>query len=359
MALVDKRTASVIFTLLLFAAAGAFLYGARHTIVAFLFAIFFAYLLDPAVSFLERTKFSRNSRGLAILYVYIVVALLIAAFATFVGPTLVAEGKKFGAALPGLLENVTTGRIAQKIGASRGWSYTTQLKLEQFLSAHRESIVRWASELGARAATLATNAVWIILIPILAVFFLRDGRNFAEAVIEIVERRRQRQFLRGIVDDLNLMLAGYIRAQLVLAAVSLVVYTAVLSVLHVPYAIILGAVGGVLEFIPVMGPLVAAAAIIGTAFLTNYSHLLMVVVFLALWRLVQDYVVAPRVMGGRVELHPLAALFAVLVGGEIAGVIGVYLSIPIMATLRILWRRWHRYAAVEPEPGTLEITTRQ
>ena len=58
----------------------------------------------------------------------------------------------------------------------------------------------------------------------------------------------------------------------------------------------------------------------------------------------RDYVISPRVMGQSMELHPLAAIFGVLAGGEIAGVLGIYLSIPIMASLRIVWRRWRLYA---------------
>jgi predicted PurR-regulated permease PerM len=81
------------------------------------------------------------------------------------------------------------------------------------------------------------------------------------------------------------------------------------------------------------------------AFLANYHHLLVVALFLGGWRLLQDYFTSPRLMGGTLELHPLAVIFAVLVGGEIGGVIGVYLSIPIAAALRIVWRRWQRVYA--------------
>ena len=80
------------------------------------------------------------------------------------------------------------------------------------------------------------------------------------------------------------------------------------------------------------------------AILTGYSHWPLVLLFLILWRVVLDYVISPRIMGASVELHPLAALFGVLAGGEIAGVLGVYLSIPVMASLRIVWRRWRIYA---------------
>ncbi len=78
--------------------------------------------------------------------------------------------------------------------------------------------------------------------------------------------------------------------------------------------------------------------------LTGYSHWVAILIFLIAWRLIQDYAVSPRVMGKTMELHPLAAIFGVLAGGEIAGVLGVYLSIPVMASLRIVWRRWRMYA---------------
>lgn len=81
----------------------------------------------------------------------------------------------------------------------------------------------------------------------------------------------------------------------------------------------------------------------GVAFLTGYSHLLVLFIFLVIWRLLQDYVNSPRILGDKLKLHPLAVLFGVLAGGEVAGVIGVFLSIPVLATIRILWHTWQLY----------------
>jgi predicted PurR-regulated permease PerM len=124
---------------------------------------------------------------------------------------------------------------------------------------------------------------------------------------------------------------------------SLVVYSIGLGVMHVNYAMTLGTAGGLLEFIPVVGPLVAAVMILGIALLLGYQHWIGLIVFLAVWRGIQDYVFSPKIMGERMELHPLAAIFGVLAGGELAGVLGVYLSIPVMASLRIVWHRWRLY----------------
>jgi predicted PurR-regulated permease PerM len=201
-----------------------------------------------------------------------------------------------------------------------------------------------AQRIGIRTAE-AAQQVWVLfLVPILAIFFLRDGGSFHDVLLALVQSRTQREFLQDVFQDLNQMLAQFIRAQLTLAAFSLVAYTAFLSAMRVPYALMLGTAGGAMEFIPVAGPLLAGAVMMVVAVLAGYQHWAFLLLFLLVWRLIQDYVISPRVMGVSVELHPLAALFGVLAGGEIAGVLGVYLSIPVMASLRIVWRRWRIYA---------------
>jgi len=77
--------------------------------------------------------------------------------------------------------------------------------------------------------------------------------------------------------------------------------------------------------------------------LSGYNHVFWLLAFLVIWRGIQDYVSSPRIMGSTLELHPLIVLFGVLAGGEVAGVIGVFLSIPVLATLRILWHTWMLY----------------
>jgi predicted PurR-regulated permease PerM len=344
--IIDRRTVSVLTTILLFVAVGALVYGARSTLIAFLFAIFFAYLLDPAVSFAE-TRLTKGSRGRAILLVYLGLLGLLILWGFLVGPRLAKEARDLGTALPGLLDKLETGQIAHQIGSRRGWSFNTQARLAQFLASHQGTFVNAVGALGKRIASLASHVVWIVLIPILAVFFLRDGRALAESAIQTVDQRSQRQFLRGLSEDIDSLLASYIRAQLTLAAIALIAYVAGMEILRVPYAIVMGTLGGIMEFIPVVGPLVAAAMILGIAFIANYHHLLILLFFLGGWRLLQDYVNSPRIMGSKLQLHHLAVLFAVLVGGEIGGVVGVYLSIPVMSTLRIFWRRYQRYSETQ------------
>jgi predicted PurR-regulated permease PerM len=342
MALIDSRATRILFTVVVFGLGIAFLYAARRTLIAFLFAVFFAYLVDPGVSRIERWT---RGRGSAIAVIYLLIVLALGTFFFFVGPRIGRQAQKLTESLPSLVERVNSGQIVEEIGIEHGLSKTTRDQLSSFLRAHTGDLLKLAQRAGLRVAEAAQESWLLLLIPILAAFFLKDAHTFSRVALSFVNSKAQREFLQGVIDDMNLMLAQFIRAQLTLAALSWVAYSSFLGLLlRVPFALMLGTAGGILEFIPVVGPLVASFLIIGVAVLTGYPHWIIVGVFLIAWRLIQDYVVAPRVMGKTMELHPLAAIFGVLAGGEIAGVLGVYLSIPVMASLRIVWRRWRMYA---------------
>lgn len=341
MALIDGRTTRVLFTVLMFALGLGFLYVARRTLIAFLFAVFFAYLVDPAVSRVQRWT---KSRGIAIAVIYALIIVVLGTFFFFVGPNIGRETQKLSESLPSLLEKVSSGQIAEEIGVEHHLSANTSRQMSSFLASHREDLLHLAQKVGLHVAELAQDSWLLILVPILAAFFLKDAQTFSQLALSVVHTKPQREFMQGVISDMNQMLAGFIRAQLTLAALTWVAYASVLGGMRVPYALMLGTAGGILEFIPVVGPLVGGCLILSVALLTGYHRWLILLIFLIAWRLIQDYVVSPRVMGKTTELHPLAAIFGVLAGGEIAGVLGVYLSIPVMASLRIVWRRWRMYA---------------
>jgi predicted PurR-regulated permease PerM len=342
MALIDSRTTRILFTVLVFAVGFAFLYAARKTLIAFLFAVFFAYLVDPAVSRVEKWT---KSRAGAISVIYLLIVLMLGTLFFFIGPRIGHEVQKLTESMPSLVERINSGQIVQDIGIEHGLTKNTRDQLSAFLKAHTGDLLKVAQRAGLRVAAAAQESWILVIIPILAAFFLKDGRVFSQVALSFVHSKPQREFLQGVINDMNLMLAQFIRAQLTLAALSWLAYASFLGlIMHVPYALMLGTAGGILEFIPVVGPLVASFLIIGVALLNGYQYWLIVGIFLIIWRLVQDYVVSPRIMGKSMELHPLAAIFGVLAGAEIAGVLGVYLSIPVMASLRIVWRRWRMYA---------------
>jgi len=339
--LTDSRTARVLVTVLLFALALGFLYVARDTLIAFLFAIFFAYLMSPAVNRLEKLLRGRN-RAIAVIYFLLLV--LVVVFFVAVGPKVTREGARLGKALPDLLTQLKSGNIAEQLGKDHGWNEKYTQLAQSFLVSHSDDIEQLAQRVGLRVADVAKQAWLFIIVPLLSIFFLKDGRSFSDFLLSTISSRPQREFLENVLNDLNQMLAHFIRAQLTLAALTLVMYSAVLGIMRVPYAMVLGTIGGVLEFVPVVGPLAAALTIVSVALLMSYQHWLILIIFLGIWRLVQDYISSPRIMGESMELHPLAAIFGVMAGGEVAGILGIYLSIPVMASLRIVFRRWRLYA---------------
>ena len=340
MPLADARTARIIITVLLFALGLGFLYAARQTLVAFLFAIFFAYLMSPLVAYLERLL---HGRGLAIAVIYSLLLGLVVLFFVSTGPRIARESARLGQSLPAL-SRLSSGQIAEQLGQEHGWNSRLVDVVRDYLASHSDEIEKLAKNVGLRVADVAKEAWLLLIVPLLSIFFLKDGRAFSQILLDLVRSRPQRELLQGVLSDLNQMLAHFIRAQLTLAALTLVGYSSVLAMMRMPYALVLGTLGGLLEFVPVVGPLVAGVIIVSVSLLVSFPHWLGLIIFLGIWRLIQDYVTSPRIMGHSMELHPLAAIFGVMAGGEVAGILGIFLSIPVMASLRIVFRRWRLYA---------------
>jgi predicted PurR-regulated permease PerM len=340
MPIADGRTARVLITVLLFALGLGFLYAARQTLIAFLFAVFFAYLMSPLVSSLEKIL---HGRVLAITVIYVLLLSLVVLFFVSMGPRIGRESARLGQSLPALTQ-LSSGQIAERLGQEHGLNARLVELARNYLVSHSDQITQMAKNIGLRIADVAKEAWLLFVVPLLSIFFLKDGRSFSQILLDLVQSRPQRELLQGVLSDLNQMLAHFIRAQLTLAALTFIAYTVVLAIMNVPYVLVLGTIGGLLEFIPVVGPLFAAMIIVSVALLIGFPHWLALIVFLGAWRLIQDYVTSPRIMGHSMELHPLAAIFGVMAGGEVAGILGIFLSIPVMASLRIVFRRWRLYA---------------
>ena len=339
--LFDKKTAQVLLTALVFALVLIFLYAAWRAIITFLFAIFFAYILEGPVSKLQH--WLKGSRSAAILVVYLVLTAALVVVGALVGPPMVQEGQKLMQQAPDLGQKISSGSLVQQLGAKHGWNRAFVDWISEYLRVHQGELITALQALVIRAVKTVQSMWWLPVVPILAIFFLKDGNKLGQALVNAVEDSRNRLIVSDTMEEVNSMLGHFIRAQLTLAGLGMVVVTAVLSVMGVDYAFALGPVEGALEFVPVVGPAVGGLIVIGVALLSGYNHMWALVIFLIVWRIVQDYVSSPRILGSTLEIHPLAVLFGVLAGGEVAGVIGVFLSIPVLAALRILWHTWMLY----------------
>jgi predicted PurR-regulated permease PerM len=336
MAFPDRRTLNILLTSLLFAVVVFTLYVARNVLIVFSFAILFAYLIDPVVQVLQKhSLFFKNLRGPHVAEVYLAFLLFLVLVAHVFAPRLISFNSKLLRVAPALVESLSTGEIATSIGNKYGWSDSEKLHLKEFLQNHRDQTSRLVQS--AERFTSSALAV-LIVVPILAIFFLADGQHMAEAAIQAVSSGSDRQALREIATELNTGLKRYIRAKVTLGVCSFAFYSVAMLLLGFPRAIVLGVLGGVLEFIPVVGWMISAAAILLVGYFTH-SHLIWMAVLLGVWRVFMDYFISPRVVGENLEIHPLLVIFAVMVGGEIGGIVGVYLSIPLMVVIRVIFQK--------------------
>jgi predicted PurR-regulated permease PerM len=340
---IHKQTASILFTIVAFTLLLTSIYLARQPLTAFIFAILFAYLLNPIVG--QFQNLLRCSRGKGVFVTYVVLAIAVAGVGVTAGPRIVREVITLGKELPALMEDVGSGQIAQDYGTRHRWDIETRIGVQQFLASHRDAMAKYTQDAVNRVAGLAGNMMWLVLIPVMAAFLLKNPARFSEDWLGLIRKNQDRELFRSLLKYLDAMLARFIRAQLKFAALGMAAYTGFLLAVGFPYALAAGAIAGLLEFIPFVGPLISCVLIMGMAILMGYPHWLLILVFLAIWRAVQDYITSPYLMGRGVKLHPLAVIVGVLAGGEIAGVAGMFLAVPILGSMRVLWTAWR----LEPE----------
>ena len=191
---------------------------------------------------------------------------------------------------------------------------------------------------------------WLILIPILSFFFLKDADDFRRSALQMLPRGRWRWRGDEFFQDVNSTLAAYIRAQLIACLLIGTICTLGFIALGVPFPLVIGVIAGFLEFIPLVGPLVVAIiAALVTSFSPDTStySALWVLLFLGVLRIVHDYVIYPRLVGQGIHLHPLAVILSILAGHELAGVAGIFLSIPLIAVATVSYRHWLEHRGSE------------
>ena len=214
--------------------------------------------------------------------------------------------------------------------------------VRQQFRGHAEELMGTVTNAGKEILSALTNVVFLVLIPILSFFFLKDSEEISEVIAAQFPSPASRAFVEEVMSDAHKALVEYMRALLLICLTTFLIFLAVLGLMGVPYTLLLSALAGICELVPVAGPLLAAFTILGVAAFGGYQHLLWVFLFLVAYRLFLDYVITPYLMGQGVELPPLAIIFGVLAGEQIGGVTGMFLSIPALATLRILYVRYRK-----------------
>src|SRR5437016_2537104 len=344
------QTRAVLRILLLLLAVAALLwvvYRLTTVILLVVLSIFFAYLVAPLVDLVQRPiRFGARERmmprGLAIAIVYLALFFGVGAMIYLLAPQLAAQFPEFRQQAVEYYRTITS----------------SSQRLNQYFMQHRmpEGVVKAVNDsvlgLIAKGGEIVSVAVermlgliiylpWLVLIPILGFFLLKDADAFRRSALAMLPRGRIRWRGDEFFQDVNSTLAAYIRAQLTACVLIGVISSLGFALIGLPSPLVLGLVSGMLEFVPLVGPLTVAILAVLLALLhSGWVMALVVLAFLGVMRVVQDYMIYPRIIGVGIHLHPLAVILAILAGAEIAGVAGIFLAIPVIAIITVTYRNW-------------------
>jgi predicted PurR-regulated permease PerM len=351
----DERTTTapsltrVVLQILLIVLAGVaavwVLYRLARVVLLLILTVFFAYLIAPLVEFAQRPIRlvgieRRLSRGLAIGLVYLViigtactgVALLLPRVTQQISEA-VSQAPVYGTSLRAWEQRWTRSYEQLNLPAD------VRQRLDQSVLSAGESALHYAR--GSLLMLVGSLAYlpWLVLVPVLAFFLLKDADTFRRTALQALPHRLR---LRGhrLFDDLNSTFAAYIRAQFLACVLVGSLCGIGFALLGMPYPVLLGVFAGVLEFIPLIGPLLVAVGTAIVAALQAPILVVWVVGFLALLRVIEDYVIYPRLIRRGLHLHPMAVVVAVLAGVELGGIAGIFVAVPVVALVSVAARHW-------------------
>ncbi|CAN5291749.1 AI-2E family transporter [soil metagenome] len=309
-------------------------------------AIFFAYLIEPLVKiirqpFKERQLDKIMPRPLAIVIAYIIVFTILGVAIANLAPKAVNQATEFVKNLPNY---ASTFQERMHDLNTRFESYQIPSEFQTTINAKITSTIdvlgtAITAFLGLLALSIGSYLPWLFLIPILSFFFLKDANMFRLLILRIFPSGRWRARAESLLQDVNTTLAAYTRAQLISCLLIGLICTIGFYIIGLKYTLLLGILAGVLEFIPLIGPItLGLTAILIAAFSDEPWKAVYVAIFLVVLRIIHDYITYPRIIRGGIHLHPLTIILSVLAGEQIAGIPGVFLSIPIVALLSVIYK---------------------
>lgn len=323
------------------------LWVTRSVIIWVLIALFLAMALNPAVEFLVRRGMRR---GAAVGIVFVGAILLIVGIAATFVPTLVREVNDLADAVPGYLDDLTRGR------GKLGFLEREYQIVEKAREAIEKSGVGGVLGLSTTALTITKSilnaVIALVTIAFLTLFMLLEGPAWIERVYGLIAEPAQPRW-RKVGGDIYRTVGGYVTGNLAISLVAGTASTTVLLVLGVPYAVALGLIVGLLDLIPLAGATIAAVIVSAVGFLHSTTAGIVLVIFFVLYQQLENHVLQPLVYGRTVQLSPLIVLVAVLMGAELAGVIGALGAIPVAGAIQVIVLDWleHRRRRILDPPG--------
>lgn len=318
---------------------------ARQALTWVLIALFLALALNPAVEWTQRRGVRR--RGLAAAVVYLLALAVIAGLLVAAVPTISHQVSSFVDAVPGYVRDLTRGR------GPLGFLETKYHVVERA----REAVSGGGGGKLAGGAGIAvgilhgvvTGVVGVVTILVMTFFMLLEGPAWMARAYGLLPAASAPRW-RAVAHDVYRTVGGYVSGNLLISLVAGSASALVLLILGVPYALALGLLVGVLDLIPLAGATIAAIVVSLVAFTTSTTAGIVVAIFFVLYQQLENHLLQPLVYGRTVKLSPLAVLISVLIGAEVAGVLGALGAIPVAGTIQVLLVDWHRHRRSQRRP---------
>jgi predicted PurR-regulated permease PerM len=334
--LVEVRAATVFRILALIIAVAIVLevlWISRHVISWILISVFLALALDPLVSWFERHGVARRSAAVGLTYVLVTIAI-VGIGATFV-PKLVDEVNGFVEATPGYVEDLTEGE--GRLGfLQREYRIVDRVR-EQVEEGGASRLLGLSGTAVAITKSVLTLIVATVTVIFLTFFLLLEGRGWVERIYTLLPERSQPRW-RRVGGEISKTVGGYVTGNLLLSLIAGTSMTILLLVMGVPYAVALGLLVAILDLIPLAGATIAGIIVVTVSFLHSVPAGIVVAIFVIGYQQLENHVLQPVIYGRTVQLSPLIVLVSILIGAELAGILGALAAIPVAGTLQVLIR---------------------
>ncbi|MCP3025586.1 AI-2E family transporter [Halobacillus sp. A5] len=303
----------------------------------FVLSIVLAMLLHPLVHNLEELGLSRI---LSILLIFLAFFLLIG-YGVYKGyPHLVQQIKLLNEQLPHLIE------------AYERWTKEMYEQTERFPDGIHdrleESFAKLEAWMDARLMSIITGMsglfnviILIAVIPVMTFYFLKDHHYIMNAMLCLIPRKWKREAVH-LTKKLNQSLGGYIRGQLLISLFVGVLATLGFWAAGLPYPLVLGVIAGITNIIPYFGPLIGAVPALIVAVTLSVKALIITVAAIVIIQMIEGNLLSPYIMGKSIHTHPLLIIFALLAGGELAGIAGMVLAVPVLTCLKVILEEFYQ-----------------
>ncbi|MBF8224287.1 AI-2E family transporter [Halomonas sp. 328] len=316
------------------------LFALQSMLMPFFVAMVVAYLGDPLANRLERLGLSRP---LAVSGVFLVLLLVVALGLLILIPLLVQQVRQFTQAVPAIIDWVQTV-LGPQVQAWTGYDPSTELdNLQETLAEHWQqaggALAQVLGQVGRSGMAFITWITYVSLIPVVAFYLLLDWRRLMQSIRSLLPRAWEPDIMR-LAGRCNEVLAAFLRGQLLVMLCLGVIYALGLTLMGLRFGLLIGLLAGLASIVPFLGFIVGIAAALIVAFFQFGSWLALVgvVAVFCVGQVLESTVLQPKLLGGRIGLHPVAVIFAVLAGGNLFGFTGVLLALPAAAVIMVLLR---------------------